>query len=330
MVVKQNESSILGLPDEMKQRLKNFIREQQSTLVDESALPEERIEQLERHIDRLAKRCSALEAQNILVSVQVLDFLAQTTAWVLSLASLALYGCAVWRMTQETTESILYQVSFWVLRLALLAVPYVYNRWTHGSFHRRFEVFVIAFIVMMRVRLCRWRERMFMNKDPDTITEFGESLTEEAIWEANYEVSARFLYVSILRLKGLWTKTAQYLSSRADFMPRSYVRELKRLQDEAPATAWKDVAPLLPRNVVDALTDICETPLASASIGQVHTAYLRATGEKVVVKVQHPHARTLLLDDFWSLSVILRIVSSWVLLSRQRVWLSNCYFLLYY
>ena len=70
MVVKQKESSVLGLPDEMKERLRAFIREQ-STRQDESAFPEEHIEELERHIDRLAKRCSALEAQNILVSVQI-------------------------------------------------------------------------------------------------------------------------------------------------------------------------------------------------------------------------------------------------------------------
>ena len=326
-MVKQTESSLLGLPEGMKERIKAFMREQ-STLADESTPPGERIEQLERHIDRLAKRCSALEAQNILVSVQVLDMAAQTAAWTCSLSSFAVYGYSVWWLTHIAYEHVqahvpaneiwwdqsVYLLIFnpiylWMLRLGLFSLPYLYNQMTYGSFHRRFEVFAIAFIVFMRIRLCRWRERMFMDKNPNTITEYGESLTEEAIWEANYEVSARFLYVSILRLKGLWTKTAQYISSRADFMPHSYVRELKRLQDEAPATAWKDVAPLLPPSVLDSLTEIAQEPLASASIGQVHTAYLRSTGEKVVVKVQHPHARTLLLDDFWSLSVILRIVS---------------------
>eukprot|EP00977_Amphora_coffeiformis_P001729 scaffold337_cov172-Amphora_coffeaeformis.AAC.3 len=313
----------------MKDRIKAFMREQ-STLVDETTPAEERIGQLERHVDRLAQRCSALESQNILVSVQVLDMAAQTAAWTCSLSSFAVYSYVVWWVTRAAYEHaqahhvpaeelggdqsvfcvlIFNPMSLWMLRLGLFSLPYLYNQMTYGSFHRRFEVFAIAFIVIVRTRLCRWRERMFMDKESSTIAEFGESLTEEAIWEANYEVSARFLYVSILRLKGLWTKTAQYLSSRADFMPRSYVRELKRLQDEAPATAWKDVAPLLPRNVLDSLTDIAQEPLASASIGQVHTAYLRSTGEKVVVKVQHPHARTLLLDDFWSLSVILRIVS---------------------
>lgn len=338
-MVQQNESSISGLPQDVKERLRAMLLRQESTLVengDAAQQQEERIAQLERHVDRLATRCSALEAQNILVSVQVLDMFARTLAWTCSLSCLFLYGHVVCWWTsfcitdstldesfqqsssteqQDLMRLMIHSVGIWTLRLALLSMPYFYNRFTHGSFHRRFEVFAIAFIVIARVRLCRWRENLFMDKNNSSrtagtsVAEFGEAISEEAIWEANYEVSARFLYVSILRLRGLWTKTAQYLSSRADFMPRSYVRELKRLQDEAPETAWKDVQQVLPESVLDALNDIDETPLASASIGQVHVAYVKATGEKVVVKVQHPHARTLLLDDFWSLSVILKIVS---------------------
>jgi predicted unusual protein kinase regulating ubiquinone biosynthesis (AarF/ABC1/UbiB family) len=179
---------------------------------------------------------------------------------------------------------------------------------------RRFHVFACAFIVIARVKLCRWREEAFMTKDDDStcatvVPNFGECLTEANIWDANYEISARFLLLSIRRVKGLWTKTAQYMSSRADFMPVPYVRELSKLQDEAPATPWNEIKSLLSERVRKELTGIEETPLASASIGQVHVAYLKKTGEKVVVKVQHPHARTLMTDDFWSLKVIARICS---------------------
>lgn len=228
-----------------------------------------------------------------------------------------------------------------LLRGALVVVPYYYNEYTHGAAYRRAQVFAIAAIVIVRVRQCRWREQMFIKNRDGTesgdsatkeissvkeqtttttttnvsndgvygISQYGEDITEEALWEANYEISARFLYVSILRLKGLWTKTAQYLSSRADFMPTSYVRELKRLQDETEATPWEDIKRMIPATILDCLMDVNQTPLASASIGQVHTARLKSTGDKVVIKVQHPHARSLILDDFWSLSVILRVVS---------------------
>mmetsp|Transcript_30085 Transcript_30085/g.70209 ORF Transcript_30085/g.70209 Transcript_30085/m.70209 type:complete len:878 (+) Transcript_30085:1415-4048(+) len=92
-------------------------------------------------------------------------------------------------------------------------------------------------------------------------------------------------------------------------MPPSYVRELKRLQDEAPATDWSDIKDVIPPHILNALTNVDTQPLASASIGQVHTATLKQTGEKVCLKVQHPHARSLIQDDLWSLKVILKVVA---------------------
>lgn len=275
---------------------------------------EETIERLQKDITTLSSRCACLEAQNILVSVQQLDVAAKSIAWTLSVVSLYFYLRFVfWSVDKvpallEEHYGLTYpSFVWWIVKIALSVYPYLYNRMTYGVTHRRFEVFAVAFIVISRTRLARWRERTFMTGERSDVPGFGEDTNENAIWDANYEISARFLYVSILRLKGLWTKSAQYLSSRADFMPAAYVRELKRLQDEAPATEWKDIQ--LPRKVLNQLTDINPEPLASASIGQVHVARVKATGEQVVIKVQHPSSRTLMTDDFWSLKVIARIVA---------------------
>ena len=337
-------------------KLVHLIKEQPPLATEDSTNEEEQQQQrqllqsiawLEKQVDILNTKCGALEAQNILVSVQQLDLLARSMAWCASLSTLFLFWrfiffmtCVVHDVFHPWTMSFLSRLAIFLfvkvlLRGALVAFPYYYNEFTHGSAHRRFQVFAIAFIVIARVRLCRWREQMFIktttyedpkrstsaNDDDDEeeelenkrtendVPRYGETITEEIMWEANYEVSARFLYISILRLKGLWTKTAQYLSSRADFMPLSYVRELKRLQDETEPTRWEELKEMIPEPVLETLVEIDETPLASASIGQVHTAILKDTGDKVVVKVQHPHARSLILDDFWSLGVILRLVS---------------------
>jgi aarF domain-containing kinase len=284
---------------------------------DDGESPEEMIERLHKNIATLSSRCARLEAQNILIPVQQLDIAARATALTLSLVSLYLYARLVFYAVDKLFPLVLQKLGrqpgliLWVIKLSLSVYPYMYNRMTYGITHRRFEVFTIAFIVIARTRLARWRERIFAT-DPSSSSGnvssvYGEDCSEDAIWDANYEISARFLYVSILRLKGLWTKTAQYLSSRADFMPVAYVRELKRLQDEAPATDWKDIR--LPRKLLEQLTDINPVPIASASIGQVHVARLKLTGEKVVIKVQHPSASTLMMDDFWSLKVIARIVA---------------------
>ena len=95
-------------------------------------------------------------------------------------------------------------------------------------------------------------------------------------------------------------------------MPVSYVRELGKLQDAAPATPWPEARSMLAAaGILDDLAHVEEEPLASASIGQVHRATLRGGkgGDKnVVVKVQHPHAFTLLTDDFRSLNVMAWVV----------------------
>mmetsp|Transcript_33657 Transcript_33657/g.81596 ORF Transcript_33657/g.81596 Transcript_33657/m.81596 type:complete len:1181 (+) Transcript_33657:225-3767(+) len=311
---------------------------------------ERMIEVLEANVQRLTEKCEALESQNILVAVQQLDFLARSIAWVLTIAVLYMYWrCTGWglehylhlseRIQEQLRNYLDYAPSvssfltidrqarlgsllFGMAQMVFLAIPYLYNRKTHGSMKRRFEVFSIAFILIGRIKLCRWRESTFVqneasasgtnNNGNSTIPRFGESCTENGIWEANYEISARFLYLSILRLRGLWTKTAQYMSSRADFVPVAYIRELSKLQDQTQSTPWSQISRLLPATLLERLEHIEETPIASASIGQVHIAYLKNSngnrGQKVVVKVQHPHARTLMMDDFWSLNVLCRII----------------------
>ncbi len=271
---------------------------------------------------------------------------------------------------QQQHEQIIMTSSFVKNNFILLCqcitiiLPYIYNKMNHGITYRRFQVFAVAFIFIGRVKMTRWRVAKYIsssnnnnnNKNNDdndeedgiqdnrnrnnnnniNIPKFGEEITEDDIWESVYEINARFLYSSILRLRGLWTKTAQYMSSRADFVPTAYVRELSKLMDEAPSTDWKDVEMMLHRAKVDSSRGgrggggggtfidhfeyIEHEPIASASIGQVHIAKLKkeyihhADGNedeegKVVIKVQHPHAHTLLTDDFLSLRIITRIVS---------------------
>lgn len=298
---------------------------------EESSLsPQEtRVSELEQQVALLANKCDRLEAQNILVSAQQLDIFARVLAVLLLVVTAFWYWRLVWWTVQSllaryaSTTTLPTAAAFTVVKYLLMAVPVLHHKLTMGLAHRRFHVFGVFLVIMVRIKLVRWRETMFAtnNKPADSsnnsskvVSPFGENLTEDALWEANYEVTAHFLYISIFRLRGLWTKSAQYLSSRADFMPLAYVRELKKLQDEAPATAWCEIEKLLqqaPSVLLEQVTDIEQEPIASASIGQVHVAKLVKTGEKVVVKVQHPHARTLLTDDFRSL-VLMAMLVSWL------------------
>jgi ubiquinone biosynthesis protein len=90
-----------------------------------------------------------------------------------------------------------------------------------------------------------------------------------------------------------FVKFGQILSTRPDLIPLAYVQELSKLQDKVPSFPYDDV-----RTAVKAETgkfpeeifhSIHETPIAAASIGQVHKAILLDTEEVVAVKVQRPN-----------------------------------------
>lgn len=97
----------------------------------------------------------------------------------------------------------------------------------------------------------------------------------------------------------VFVKLGQVLSTRRDILPPEFVQELGRLQDRATPVPWPEIERILqeelgdPRDVFAAFD---RTPLAAASIAQVHTATLRS-GEDVVVKIQRPGIRSVVERD---------------------------------
>jgi ubiquinone biosynthesis protein len=95
-------------------------------------------------------------------------------------------------------------------------------------------------------------------------------------------------------------KLAQVLSNRPDIIPEALVKEFEKLQDRVHPFEFAKVKVIVERETGKKLDEVfeefSETPMASASIGQVHKAKLK-TGEEVVVKVQRPGVEeTILLD----------------------------------
>ena len=89
-------------------------------------------------------------------------------------------------------------------------------------------------------------------------------------------------------------KMGQILSTRPDLLPVEFIQELGKLQDHVPPFEYAQVKDIIERELGVPLgqlfKDFEETPLASASIGQVHRARL-VEGDGVVVKVQRPGIR---------------------------------------
>ena len=98
----------------------------------------------------------------------------------------------------------------------------------------------------------------------------------------------------------IWVKFGQFLSSRSDILPMQYVAELEKLQDDAKPTPFYKIEASLQRewgrNWRERFDTFNETPVAAASVAQVHKATLK-NGDIVAVKVQLPHARKLFKQD---------------------------------
>ena len=95
---------------------------------------------------------------------------------------------------------------------------------------------------------------------------------------------------AILELKGLFIKLGQMLSILGNFLPEAFQKPLEALQDRIPPRPYSEVRERvigeLGKPPEELFASFEETPVASASIGQVHRATL-PDGTEVAVKVQH-------------------------------------------
>ena len=106
--------------------------------------------------------------------------------------------------------------------------------------------------------------------------------------------------LALEELGPIFVKFGQALSTRRDLLPPDLADELAKLQDRVPpfpgATARALVEQAYGRPVAQAFASFEETPLAAASIAQVHPARLPG-GEEVVVKVLRPGMRAIIGRD---------------------------------
>lgn len=111
---------------------------------------------------------------------------------------------------------------------------------------------------------------------------------------------SRRLRLSIERLGPTYIKLAQIISSGEGLFPEELVSEFKKCRDQVPAQSFEVVRATVEEDFGAPLEEIFEsfdeTPLAAASIAQVHGAVLRS-GESVVVKVQRTTVATLVNKD---------------------------------
>lgn len=114
---------------------------------------------------------------------------------------------------------------------------------------------------------------------------------------------------NIRSLGASFLKLAQVLATRADFFDADYLQELRQLHDRMPAMSEKHRQRAFKRAFPDpqVFTQFENQPLASASIGQVHKAVLKTTGDTVAVKLLRENIQFQVRIDILLLNIFLKV-----------------------
>ncbi|KAJ5375494.1 hypothetical protein N7517_007500 [Penicillium concentricum] len=118
------------------------------------------------------------------------------------------------------------------------------------------------------------------------------------------------MVAKLSKMRGAALKLGQMLSIQdSNMLPEPIQQVLQRVQDRADyMPAWqrdKVLTDNLGPNWRDLFTTFNEVPMAAASIGQVHSAVLKSTGQPVAVKVQYPGVADSIDSDLNNLSILL-------------------------
>ena len=114
------------------------------------------------------------------------------------------------------------------------------------------------------------------------------------------ERPVRFRYM-LEELGPTFVKLGQILSTRPDMIGSVYAGELKNLTENVSPVPFSEIKEIIEsetgRKIEDVFSDFDSTPLAAASIGQVHKAVLRSSGQRVAVKIRRPGVTQIIEED---------------------------------
>ncbi|WP_191126258.1 ABC1 kinase family protein [Cerasibacillus terrae] len=145
------------------------------------------------------------------------------------------------------------------------------------------------------------------------------SLPKRILSHNDYEIEKKSvgerIRLILEELGPTFVKLGQFASTRPDILPENVIRELEKLQDDVGAFPYEEVRDIIETELEKPLETIFaefeETPLAAASIGQVHYAILHSNDE-VAVKIQRPRIHRVVNTD-------LEILQDLAVLAEKRL-----------
>jgi ubiquinone biosynthesis protein len=154
----------------------------------------------------------------------------------------------------------------------------------------RFRV-LARLLHIQRVLIRHGLDEMLFSSRLSSPISFLAVLTPGSWRRGRQEARGVRIRLALEELGPIFVKFGQTLSTRRDLLPEDIASELVKLQDRVPPFPGEDarkiVEQTLGKPVLEVFQEFEETPLASASIAQVHAARLR-DGSEVVIKVLRP------------------------------------------
>lgn len=169
-----------------------------------------------------------------------------------------------------------------------------------GAFERRFSM-AKAGLVAGTMLAAQSAGNMF-NRKEDRADRQKEILSRQA----------HYLAEEIGKLKGSIVKIGQMMALYGEhFLPVEVTEALHTLEDDTAALEWTTIYEELEDELGAeklALLEIEEEPLGAASIGQVHKAIIKATGEEICLKIQYPGVAEAVDSDLGAVETLLRVL----------------------
>ena len=170
------------------------------------------------------------------------------------------------------------------MKISITSIPQIYRnikRWRE------------ILSVLSKYGLADWLSRVNIDFVKDQL----KAPDGEALARQSHETRIR---LALTELGPTFVKLGQLLSTRADIVGVKLADELTKLQSDVRADPFDKIREIVETElglpVKELFTEFEETPIASASIGQVHRARLQS-GEQVVVKVQHAKIEKTIQND---------------------------------
>ncbi|XP_027329985.1 uncharacterized aarF domain-containing protein kinase At5g05200, chloroplastic [Abrus precatorius] len=153
----------------------------------------------------------------------------------------------------------------------------------------------------------------FIGVGQEWLTDVSKSTNSTAGLPTDMQLLSPFYLRRLFeRMGATYIKLGQFIASAPTLFPSEYVQEFQNCFDRAPPVPFEEIQFILRKELGKPLESIYEyvdpTPIASASIAQVHGARLKGSQEDVVIKVLKPGIEDVLVADLNFVYVVARIL----------------------